>query len=135
MASYREISTFSAHSDNLQCDAHGNFFCPHCGSVLSRVDSYSDSNEYRVEYCCPECHLDVVEEFECIPKGFYFDRKYTALDPEKSTIADLLAFMKAPVGGKEFLDAQAEFLDDFAIGFAAELVEGAVKMSQKLAGK
>ena len=63
-----------------------------------------------------------------------------SLDPERSTIGELLDFLKyaeqnANYGRPDVLDAQAKYLDDYAAGFVAELVNGAVEMSRSLASK
>ena len=118
--------------------------CPNCGTELSRVDSYADANEFRVEYCCPNCDADVVEHFTCTPTGFYYDHKQVKpLDPEKSTIADLLKFLRSterkitadnPECDK-LCDVQADYVDGYALGFVADLVDGAVEMSKEIALK
>jgi hypothetical protein len=65
------------------------------------------------------------------------------LVPEKNTISDLLNFLRSTerritADNPEcdtLCDAQADFVDGYALGFIADLVEGAVEMSKEIACK
>ena len=137
---YDRISQYNAHADRLvQEQSCGDFKCPICGEPLNRCDAFEDSEGYRIEYWCRKCDKTVTELFEMVPKGFYFHRpKITKLDPEKSTIADLLKFLKsagtlATADHKKELETIGVELYGYAASFMAELVEKYVALSEKLA--
>ena len=137
---YDKISSYNAHADRLaQENFCGDFKCPICGEPLNRCDAYEDSEGYRIEYWCRKCGKPVTELFEMVPKGFYFYRpKIAKLDPEKSTIADLLKFLKsagtlASADHKKELEAIGAELDGYATSCVAELVKKSVALSEKLA--
>ena len=140
MAGYERISAYNAHADRLlQEQFGGEFKCPICGEPLNRCDALEDSEGYRIEYWCRKCDKPVTELFEMVPKGFYFHRpKMVKLDPEKSTIADLLKFLKsagtlANADHKKELETIGVELSGYATSFVVELVEKSVALSGKLA--
>jgi hypothetical protein len=141
MAQIRSLSTFNAHADVLARDEHGNFLCPVCGAVLSCADSIADEVDVRIEYHCNSCNTDLVHYFECKPRGFFFDRKkIEPLDPEKSSINDLLKFLRsagclASAEHPAELKAISDGLDGYSTGFISEIVEKSVSLSKELAGK
>lgn len=137
---YDRISRYNAHADRLlQEQFCGDFMCPICGEPLNRCDAFEDSEGYRIEYWCCKCIKPVIELFEMVPKGFYFHRpKMVKLDPEKTTIADLLKFLKsagalASADHKKELETIGVELCGYATSFVAELVEKSVALSEKLA--